>query len=109
MFFYILYIISLICLLIPIFKIINYGILRENTTFLLLTNYILNITSAIFFGYFQNYLFATLFLIALLIFACLLIKEFKNLIGFYELLSIPYLLVVSYSCVFSLIMLLQSI
>ncbi len=109
MFFYILYIFSLICLLIPILKIINFGILRENTIFLLLTNYILNITSVIFFGYFQNYLFATFFLLTLLIFAGLLIKEFKNLIGSYELLSVPYLLVVSYSFVYCLITLLQSI
>ena len=109
MFFYLLYIIALICILFPTLKLVNYYLLNENTIFLLATNYILNIASALFFGFFHNYLFASIFLFMLLIFSTFLIKEFKKILGFYQLLSIPYLLVVSYSFVYTLILFFQSI
>ena len=75
MLFFLFYIISLVLILIPILKIIEYNLLNENTLFLLLTNYILNIGVAIFFGYFYNLLFSLIAASFLLSFAFLLIKE----------------------------------
>ena len=109
MLFFLFYIISLVLILIPIIKIVEYNLLNENTLFLLLTNYILNIGVAIFFGYFYNLLFSLIAASFLLSFAFLLIKDFKKLFGFYSLPSIPYFLMVFYSFVYILITFFQSI
>ena len=105
--FFLFYIICVGLLLIPIFKIVEFNILNENTLFLLLTNYILNIGVAIFFGYFYNLLFSLIAISFLLSFAFLLIKDFKRLFGSYNLTSIPYFLMVFYSFVYILITFLQ--
>ena len=105
--FFLFYIICAGLLLIPIFKIVEFNILNENTLFLLLTNYILNIGVAIFFGYFYNLLFSLIAISFLLSFAFLLIKDFKRLFGSYNLASIPYFLMVFYSFVYILIAFLQ--
>lgn len=109
MIFYLFYIISVLLIVIPIFKIVNYNILNENTLFLLLTNYILNIAVVIFLCYFQNYFFSLIFGIILLIFAFLLIKDFKKIFGNYELVSVPYFLVVFYTLMYILILFFQNI
>ncbi len=109
MLFFLFYIISITLLLIPIFKVLNYNLFNENTLFLLLTNYILNIGVAIFFGYYYNLLFSLIAISVLLSFAFLLIKDFKRLFGFYDLASVPYFLMVFYSFVYILINFFQSI
>ena len=103
MLFLLFYIFSITILLIPILKIINYNILDENILFLLITNYTLNITVALFFGYFKNYLFSLIFIIFLLTFTILLTKDFKKIFGTYIITSVPYLLMVSFSFVYILI------
>ena len=55
MLFFLFYILSITILLIPILKIINYNILDESILFFLITNYILNISVALFFGYFLTF------------------------------------------------------
>ena len=109
MLFFLFYIISIALMLIPIFKIINYNLQNEDTLFLILTNYILNIGCAVFFGYFYNLLFSLIAISFLLSFAFLLIRDFKRLFGFYELASVPYLLMVFYSFVYILINFIQTI
>ena len=102
------YTLVIFLLLFPIFKIISYDLFNDNTCFLLLTNYILNIAVALFWGYFNNLLFSVLFCFILSIFAILLIKNFKKILGFYQLLSIPYLLMILFSSVYILILFIQS-
>ena len=109
MLFFLFYIISVALLLIPILKVIDFNILDESILFLLLTNYILNIGTVIFFSYFYNLLFSLICVSCLLSFAFSLVKDFKRLFGVYSLHSVPYLLMVSYSFVYILITFLQSI
>ena len=109
MLFFLFYIFAILLLLIPILKIINYNILDEGILFLLITNYILNISVALFYGYFANYFFSLIAISFLLSFTFLLIKDFKRILGNYPLSSVPYLLMVSYSFVYILITFLQNI
>lgn len=109
MLFFLFYILSITILLIPILKIINYNILDESILFFLITNYILNISVALFFGYFSNFFLSLIAISFLLIFSILLIKDFKRIFGAYQLSSVPYLLMVSFSFVYILITFLQSI
>ena len=88
---------------------INYNLINYDSLFLLLTNYILNISIALFFGYYNNY-FLSLIAISFLVFmAILLIKDFKNIFGTYLLTTIPYLLTVSFSFVYISITFIQHI
>lgn len=109
MIFYLFYIISIILIVIPILKIVSYNLMNENTLFILLTNYILNIAVVIFLCYFENYIFSLLFGIILFIFAFLLIKNFQKIFGSYELTSVPYFLVVFYTLMYILVIFFQNI
>lgn len=107
--FYIFYVISLLLLVAIVLKLNNYHLIDESLTFFLLTNYILNISTLIFFSYFENYLFSLISIIALLIFAIFLIKDFRRIIGYTPLKSIPYFLVIIFVLVKIFILFCQTI
>lgn len=90
---YIFYIISILFIVVILLKIHNFRLFNEALIFSSLTNYLLLFSTSIFFYYFSNYLFSLISGILLLIFSIILILDFKKILGFIPILSIPYLLI----------------
>lgn len=90
---YIFYIISILFIVIILLKIYNFHLFNESLIFSSLTNYLLLFSTSIFFYYFSNYLFAFVSGILLLIFTIILLHDFKKILGYIPILSIPYLLI----------------
>ena len=109
MFLYLLYVVSIALVLEPIWKVVSFDLMNEDTLFLILTSYLLNIATALFFLFFQNMLFSLISITMLSIFAILLILRFKKVFGFYKLTSIPYLLYVLFMFTYILINFIQTI
>lgn len=109
MFLYLLYVVVIALLLEPIWKIITFDLMDDDTLFLILTSYLLNVATAIFFLFFQNMLFSLISITMLSVFTILLILKFKKVFGFYKLTSIPYLLYVLFMFTYILINFIQSI
>jgi hypothetical protein len=107
--FYILYIIVVFLLLEPIYKLCSFNLLNENSLFLILSNYLLNIGVVIFYFLFSNLLLSLIFITLLSIFTILLIFNFKHHFGYFKLTSIPYLLLVLFSNTYILISFIESI
>lgn len=84
------YIISSILVFNCIFLLIKKDLINNNNLFIIIANYILNISLLIFLLYFKNYIFALLISIILLAFSFSLILSLKEKIKKYYLLSFPY-------------------
>ena len=85
---YIFYIISLVLLTILLLKINNYHLF----VFSVGTNYLLILSTFLFYLYFQNYLFALFSAGLLFLFNILLNIDFKRILGYFSILSVPYFL-----------------
>lgn len=103
MLFILLYAFVLLFLLEPILKTCYYNLLNEDTIFLLLSSYLLNIATAIFFGYYHNITLSFISSFILSIFTIQLVINFKKIFGFFKLTTVPYLLFILYSFVYLLI------
>ena len=109
MLFYSIYIFFIIFISINILQTIYQNKMNNNTLFLILVNYILNIVTIIFFFYFYQLPFSLVCSFFLMVFAFLLIRDFKVLFNRYLLYSLPYFTLTIYSFSFILALLLQSI
>ena len=98
-----LYTVVLLLLLEPILKINSFGLINEDFVFTLLCNYILNIATALFFGYFNNLLYTLLCAFALSFFSIILIKRIKDVFGYFKINSLFYLIFVLFFNVYILI------
>ena len=83
---YIFYIISLVLLTILLLKINNYHLFDDALVFSVGTNYLLILST------FLNYLFALFSAGLLFLFNILLNIDFKRILGYFSILSVPYFL-----------------
>lgn len=88
-----LYILSLIFIVSTLLKINNFHLFDDTIIFSALTNYLLIFSNLIFLFYFENYLFSFINSILLIIFSILLLHDFKRILGYLPITSIPYLLI----------------
>ena len=79
---YLFYIISLFLIVTILLKINNFHLFDEPLIF----------STSIFYFYFKNYLFALISSILLIIFSILLIHDFKRILGYIPLTSIPFII-----------------
>lgn len=89
---YIFYMISLVLLTILLLKINNYHLFDDALVFSVGTNYLLILSTFLFYLYFQNYLFALFSAGLLFLFNILLNIDFKRILGYFSILSVPYFL-----------------
>ena len=89
---YIFYIISLFLIVNILLKINRFHLFDEPLIFSTATNYLLIFSTSIFHYYFQNYLFGLISSILLILFSILLIHDFKRILGYIPLISIPYII-----------------
>ena len=94
--FYLTYVFSILYISIPIFKLIIEDLINNNTLFLLLSNYILLFGLSILYGFYNSVFYSLIIAFILMIFAFLLIRDFKTLFGRYQLLSMPYYILTIY-------------
>lgn len=100
---YIFYTLSVFLLLTVILNLNNYHLIDNSMTFYLFTNLLLNISFALYYLYFKNYLFSFINILILFIFVLLLIKDLKRIIGYVPLRSIPYLLFILFLIIKNLV------
>lgn len=93
---YYFYIISLFLIVTVILKLNNYHLIDNNLLFLILTNYLLNFSTALFYYYFSNLTLSLISTLALLICTIFLIKDFRRILRFIPLRSIPYVIYIIY-------------
>lgn len=89
---YLFYIISLFLIVTILLKINNFHLFDDPLIFSIATNYLLIFSTSIFYFYFKNYLFALISSILLIIFSILLIHDFKRILGYIPLTSIPFII-----------------
>lgn len=94
--FLIFYISSIIYITIPIIKIIIKDKLDNTSIFLLISNYILLFSIVVYYNYFNNYIYSFILSILLMIMSYLLIRDIKSKLNYYQVLSIPYLILTIY-------------
>ena len=92
--FYLIYIACLFFICITIYQLISQKLMNEDFTFLIACNYLLNITTALFFGYYNSLSFALISSFALSIFATLLIYKIALAFNRLKFYSLPYLALV---------------
>ena len=92
--FYFVYIAFIIFISITIYQLINDKLMNEDLFFLICCNYLLNITTAIFFGYYSNLIFAFFSSLLLLIFATMLYYQIIKAFDKIKVFPIPYLFLV---------------
>ena len=86
------YIYSIIILIIPIIKIIIEDLLDNSSIYLCIGNYILLFSLLVL----NRYIYLVLISGTLLVFSYLLIRDMKNKLGNYQVLSIPYFILCIY-------------
>lgn len=94
--FFIIYIACILYMAIPIIRLIIMDKLNKDTLFLLLTSYILLFSLSVFYGFYNNLYISVIIAFFLMILAFLVIRDFRNIFGKYQLLSIPYYLLTIY-------------
>ncbi len=92
--FYTFYIAFILFICITIYQLVKSKLMNEDLLFLIACNYLLNITTAIFFGYYNSLSFALLSAFALAIFATLLIYKIALAFQRIKFFSLPYLALV---------------
>ena len=89
--FYFIYIAFIIFISITIYQLINRKLLNDDLLFLILCNYLLNITTALFFGYYGSLIFAFISSLLLIIFATWLYFAMTKAFGKIKFFPLPYL------------------
>ena len=87
---YFLYCAFLFFLCINIYQLIRKDLLNNNLVFLIISNYLLNVSTALFFGYYNNGIIASISALFLMIFATLLLFEIKKAFKKYKFFTFPY-------------------
>ena len=103
MLFIFLYSLTIILLSLKIYQTIKDSFLTNNLIFLILANYILNITVAVYAFCFQSIIFTLWSSFILLILAFFLMQEFYKIYSKYSLITLPYLFLVLYVFIHTLI------
>lgn len=106
---YLFYIITLILVLLIFIKLNSYNLIDCSILFFLLTNLLLNFSTAIFFLYFKNYLFSLISIFMLFIFSLYMYKDIKRILGYFPLSYVPYILFIIYKLFEISIIFVQSI
>ena len=88
--FFIVYIAVILYITIPICKIVWNDHLDNDLTFLLCTNYILLFLLSIIFNYQTHLVYSILISLTLVIASFLLIRKIRDVMGHFQLLSLPY-------------------
>lgn len=90
------YILSVLLVTTIILEIHSFNLIDASLTFFVLTNLLLNISTALFYLYFSNYLLSLINIFSLFVFALLFFKDLKRIIGYYPLRFFPYLFLIIY-------------
>ena len=88
-----LYILSLILIVCILLKINSFHLFNEALIFSSSTNYLLIFSTLLFEFYFENYIFSFISSILLISFNILLFFDIKKILGYFPIISIPYLLI----------------
>lgn len=89
--FYFIYIAFIFFICITIYKLIYQKLLDEDLLFYLLVNYLLNITTALFFGFYNSLIWAFFSSLALIIFATILYFKIGKAFNKWQFFPLPYL------------------
>lgn len=89
--FYFIYIAFLLFISITIWQLINKNLMNEDLIFLLLCNYLLNITTALFFGFYNSLTWSLISSFLLLIFAVILYFKIIKTFNKFKFFPLPYL------------------
>lgn len=92
--FYLIYLACLVFICITIYQLNTHQLMNEDLFFLIACNYLLNITTSLFFGYYNSLSFALLSAFALSIFATILIYKIAITFKRLKFYSLPYLALV---------------
>ena len=90
MLFLLIYIFTLILVSYNIYELIKANKLNNDLLFLLSTNYLLNISTALFFGYYNNLIISLISASMLLVFSVILLFAIKKVWGCFKITMIPY-------------------
>ncbi len=101
--FYIIYIAFILFFCIPIYQLLSNHLMNNDLLFLICCNYLLNITTALFFGYYSSLLFACISALALAIFATLLVIKMTAAFQRIKFFTLPYLFLCYFTYFFILI------
>ena len=97
MHFFVLYCSFLAFLSINIYQLIKYDLLNNNLVFLIISNYLLNISTALFFGYYNNGLIACISSFLLMCFSTWLLFSIKKAFNRYKFFTFPYTYITYFS------------
>ena len=90
MLFLAIYVLCILLVCYNICKLIIVKKLDNDLLFLISTNCLLNISTSLFFGYYNNYLLSLISASLLLIFAILLLFSLKKVWGYFSITILPY-------------------
>lgn len=88
---YLTFLISISLLVVIILKLNNNHKIDNSLLFFILSNYLLNFSTSLFLFYYTNYEIALISSILLVIFSLLLLFDFKRVLKYMPLISLPYL------------------
>ncbi len=92
--FYFTYITFLFFIFLTIYQLIKENLLRADITFFLLSNYLLNISTALFFGYYNSLIWAFISSGFLCLFAVMLYIKIIKTFNKFKFYPLPYLFLV---------------
>lgn len=88
---YLTFLISISLLVVIILKLNNTHKIDNSMLFFILSNYLLNFSTSLFLFYYTNYEISLISSILLVIFSLLLLFDFKRVLKYIPLISLPYL------------------